>query len=576
MCIPGRVNMKSTKTLRPYQAEKINELLSIYKKNPTDKRAFLQMPVGTGKTFTALSFAIQLLKGKKPTSVIWVVHQTGLADQSANDFKDDFQSLGGTLSQDLTSGHINNISFTFMTWQGLRESISKKARGKYNLLIIDEAHYGSSGSKVATKSTDHSSFKKIFSSKLFDSHLYVSATPWDLNPEVFPKLLVKTDSGHVARKDRIALFTMRDAKKANLISDITFNVFHSANTLALKKLEDESSDMEITGADTAELASEVASRDVDFKHEESKRALRRAVTESTLEGFMRLEAKDGKLPPTIVFCRGIKGDPRSITSAMEILKEKARKVFGNKFKTNKSFVYFCHSQMEENPTDVLNDFKAGKINILCVANMAQEGFNYPGLEVAIDLTPSLDNIRRRIQRIGRIARKKPNGFARYYYADTITNYIVNKGVKYSATEESKDKLENEIRKYDAAGEAEQISEVVANATIAISAINQQDSTNENVEVNTPYFGTDTVELSPAAVSNSNEKLELFDKRKKDIVYCSKVGFVISDAFNGGKVLGRMKSAKLFDMIERDSNQIPWQEIILNEDNIRKIAKWLEA
>jgi superfamily II DNA or RNA helicase len=560
------------KALYAYQKEKIAELEKIYEMYPDDQRAFLQMVVGAGKTFAALNFAIQQLKGSKPKSVVWVVHQTGLADQSASDFRDDFKLQGGQLDKSLKKGKIENITFHFMTWQALRGQILKGSMNAHDMLIIDEAHYGSSNNGQTGKNGDHLSFKKIFSSKLFKKHLYVSATPWDLNPEVFPGLL--SDDKRSIRHDRAAILTMKEAHKLNLIADVVFNVFHSADTLKLKHIEDKENSDEVSGESTKDLAKQAASKTIDFSHSKSKQSLYRAIVESVIEGYLRLEggASGKDLPPTIIFCNGIKDDPRSIEAVMKIIKLKCKSLYGAKFNTERSLVACAHSAMnvedDGRANDAINDFRAGKIKILCVANMAQEGFNYPELQVAIDLCPSLKNIRRRTQRIGRIIRKKAdNRAARYYYADTITNYIRIKGQKFQISEASKDRIADEISEYDGLSDiknevSEGLTEAVANAKMAAAQIILQDEASENVSIESPYLGTESVEVSVSHDTGEHEaeSIQLFNKEKKIKIQRTRVGFIISDAYlSNGKAKGQVRSAKLSEMLEKTRAQINWEE-----------------
>jgi superfamily II DNA or RNA helicase len=582
------VKLATLKVLRPYQLEKMKELKGIYDIYPNDQRAFLQMPVGTGKTFTALSFAIAQLKGEAQKSVVWVVHQCGLADQSAGDFRDDFENQGGIISKDLKKGSIGTITFYFMTWQTLRESINRDKMKSHDMLIVDEAHFGSSNTK-AGKNGEHMSFKKIFQSKLFRKHLYVSATPWDLNSEVFPGML--TDDKRNIRKDRAAILSMREAKRLNELADVTFNIFHSADTLELKRLEDDDQD-EVKATDTKTLAKKSSDKRIDFSHARTKKSLRQAVVQSTIEGYLRLEGgKDGKsLPPTIIYCHGIANDPRSVTEVMKAIKLTCKALWGAKYNTEKSLVSCAHSQMtkgdEGTATGVLNDFRSGKIKILCVANMAQEGFNYPDLEVAIDMCPSLDNIRRRIQRIGRVIRKKSNGCsARYYYADTITNYIRIQGARHQVNDDSKDQIEQEISEYDQmhgiikAVDGELVS-VVANAKVAVAQINAQDEASDDTIVNSPYLGTDQVILAgiPKSPVGDAEGVELFRKEKKIAIQRTRVGFVISDAYlSASGVSAKVRTTKLSDMLERSRVDIPFDELTVEQlieayhGNIKNVA-----
>lgn len=132
--------------LRQDQREKVEELKKIYKSNPDDKRAFLQMPTGTGKTYTILTFCIEQLKVLSKATVAFVCHQDALSSQNAEEFGATFKKLGGVISEDDSVGRIGNIKFEFMTWQSLT-IIAKKTKTKkhiYDMIAYDECHFGSS------------------------------------------------------------------------------------------------------------------------------------------------------------------------------------------------------------------------------------------------------------------------------------------------------------------------------------------------------------------------------------------------------------------------------------------------
>lgn len=543
------------KKLHKYQTEKVLDLYNIYGQNPRDQRAFLQMPTGTGKTFTALSFAIGSLNGKQPKTVVWVAHQLALLNQSAKDFFADFAKLGGTISADHKTGVINNVTFTFTTWQSLRSKVGKKAYAQKDLLIVDEAHYGSSGAKL---DDSHKSFKIIFDSKKFRRQLYVTATPWDLNTEVYPGLLVSQQDKMVVLKNRVSSLTMRQAHKLKLISDVMFCTIHSATTLKLKKIEDESEET-IEADETEKLAKKVSKKKVNLRDERSLNSLRKAVTETVLSSVMKIESNDGKreLPPMIVFCRQIKDDPRSIHEAHKVVIRVGKQLFGRKWISGTETVAMCHSEvMDEKATVLLEKFARGEIRILLVAGMAQEGFNYPDLKVAVDLAPSLNNIRRRVQKIGRVCRN--NGeMARYYYADTITNYVHSKGVKSELNSETRDKLERDIREHDKLGEAQAVVAAHANAAKSIMSIEQADTNDADPGATIQCFGTKKLEIT-VGEGLENEDIKLHNKSKKETVYCTETGFFISDAYTcENKVAGTIKTAKLSEILESKNNNVKW-------------------
>jgi superfamily II DNA or RNA helicase len=565
-------NVKSrkptVKSLYPYQANVIESLNKIYAQFP-DKRAFLQMPTGTGKTFTALSFCIQQLKATEAKTVVWVCHQTLLKDQSAQDFKEDFENQGGVVKlrvkaskgekiSEIQEGQLSNIKFIFKTWQTFRNQINDI---KADMLVIDEAHYGSSLTDGQVHSGSHTSFKKIIHKAKIPRHLYVSATLQDLNPELFPDMI---QAGQVKR-ERMALYTAREAINHNppQMSEVEFVAFHSADTLTLKRNDTEVEDV-IDSEDSKGLAKKAKEKRVNIKDKRSVHVLRKAVTRTLVEAYMKEELGNGKLgaPPTIVFCRSIseKGDPNSIKSVLKEIRNAATALYGPDFDTGRSFVASVHGKSEDK-SKILKDFKNGDIKILLVCRMAREGFNYPDLQVAIDLCPSLSNKRQIVQKIGRICRYLPGKKARYYYPDTIENYLVVRGTKHVASEEYQDKLTQQILETmtEKNEEVARLSaDTLANAAVKVALLDTSDSLEADPSIEAVYRGTTVVEHS--------EDVFLQGQGAKKS-YITRVGCIISDAANVSK---RSERTYLSQIIQRKTGP---QIEITADDVVFMATEW---
>lgn len=444
--------------LRPYQKAVIEKLKSIYSSHPKDKRAFLEMPTGTGKTWTALHMFMDITKSKGKSTVAWVAHESELVKQSYNDF---MEYIGEPPLEHAPNGPIlfkyKHVTIKFCTWQALRNT-----KDKLDLLIIDECHRGSSNDTNG-KNAGHKSFKKIL--KLCTHHLYVSATPWNLNPEVYPGLLTKEG---FPKAEFHALYDQESAYRDNFICNIQFKVIQTADTIKIKKLNDEQN----RGFETMGEGSEIISKDkINIKDVRSRKALNESVLHSLLTAYFHDEMKDGKLPPTIVYCATNLESNKHLTvkeAARAIKKRAAAKGIN----TGSRFVDYITAEdtMLKDGTKKLDAFREGKINILCVVGMAREGFNYKELEVALDLSPNFDNERMMVQKIGRPIRKKTNGIdnARYYYPDTFQNYVTVNGVKKEFSESQIQEMKSRLSKISNRPE-EEITLDEVNSTLNVIA-----------------------------------------------------------------------------------------------------------
>lgn len=414
--------------LRKYQKHIIAKIRNIYKESP---KAFLQMVTGSGKTITAFEIVLQeFKKTQKPIKVAWTAHQTGLIEQSYTDLLEflEIPFDRNNLPKDLVYTY-EGITFLFDTWQTLRNSTEK-----FDMLIVDECHYGSSLNKGEDK-RDHKSLRKVL--KLAPKHLYVSATPWNLNMELFEELF---DQKHkVIRSDRVAIYTMEEAKKDGFLCDMSFCVVQSVDTLEIKRIESGETKNSGKLSSMEESSKFIEKHQVSIKHVNSIKKLRQATLYSLLDVYFAREAKGRTLPPTLVFCKTRSGQDETLclSNVVKTFKKRAKSHFGKNFNIGKTFIDYVASDVSDSNKKI-QEFKEGNINILCVVGMAREGFNYKPLTVGIDLNPSYNNIRLATQKVGRFLRPSEGKTkARYYYADTLENYVKENGVTKELSEEIK-------------------------------------------------------------------------------------------------------------------------------------------
>ena len=545
---------------RPYQNEAITELVDIFNKFPNDQRAFIVLPTGTGKTYLTFFFLLQYYENKN-ISVTWVCYQTNLVEQSKD-------SLIGFLEQKEIKFNVKEnkdgtysikflgISILFTTWQGL--SIRKT---QSDLLIIDEVHKGSStpyGSKKITP--EHLSFKTIL--PLAKAHIYISATPYDLNETLYPGCIyiaTKRDGKkrQVINKDRRVEYTKNQAYKDGAIVNTQMVCIQTVDTLKLKEMDIDKSFNEMD-----EGAEYIKDQDIDIKADKSRVVLNRSMRESMLEVFCEKEIRNGKIQQTIIFAKS-KADTTDMLTAETICKEvkKIVKVCSSalsvKLPTGKSLVRIVTSSEGDSDVD-FEDFRKCKFPVLIVVGMAKEGFDAPKTEVAIDFNFNVKNIRDMEQKIGRLLRISDGKYvARYYYPDIFENYLKVNNKKVQCNDAGKKDIELAIDSLN--------SEIVIDSdvmTAVESAVRTQGLVLDNKlegEVETDdKFKIDGVEI----INHLKPNGEL----TKMIV--TSTSLCLDDAYNNNP-LNNLYVRGLFDKVEEVAGQ--------NEDysTIKKIREAFE-
>lgn len=528
--------------LRDYQEQLKQRLISILSEH---KFAFLQSPTGTGKTTTAIFTSLELLKGKK-AKVIWVAHQNYLVAQSSDSLMNTFKSIG--YSVDENGGMVDGIHFEFMTWQKLNSIIKNgKNLGKHDLIVIDESHYGSSGN-----GNDHVSFKKILDSGVFSYKLFVSATSWDLNTDVYGKIL---DEDGRPLKNYLAIYTLSQAVEDGFLHDVDFCVVNTVDTMKLSDLENGNSE-EIEDEDMKVLAKKTKDKKVDIKHEESKRNLRKSVVQSVLESYLKTEAVNGVIPPTMVFCSSIddKNDPRSLVNVSAVLKAELKDMG---FGIGKDMIYDYHSKMNRKEVTTfkgyrtpIDAFRDDKFKILLVVSTAQEGFDKPNLDVIVDLAPSFDNAKRFTQK-NRLTRKhssktKPS---RYYIPDLLTNHLIVKSEKMKLTDEARKEI---------------IKQSGVNKDLKTKGM--QSSGNKIVDIleKMSMFGAEQTRMETGEVDElkvvykGTEKIPTKTDRN---VYIAKVGLIVSEAESRNKNVVKLGLKQYIEQVNRKIKDITKEHLL---------------
>jgi superfamily II DNA or RNA helicase len=507
--------MSKSFSIRTYQQQAIDKILKVYKDNPTDQRAFLQLPTGCGKTWTAFQLALNHFKNKKKVRIVWTAHQTELVKQSYGDF---FEFLGKKPSDSGKMSYTHdNVTMEFTTWQSLRNS-----KTKYDMLIIDECHFG--GGITGATISDHKSFKSIM--KLATTHLYISATPYNLDEVVFEGLLedvVNRRTGKnekCPKNDRVAVYDMDQAYTDGFLVNVQFNCIRSADTI--KWAEVVNGDIEEVGEgdfeDFNKFGELIEKKEIDVKCDASKDALAKAALNSVLDVFFEKECVDGKIPPTMVFCRTSRLPALGLENVRRAILKKSREKCWNIKNIGKNFVDVISSEHDD-VSGKIAKFKAGEINILCVVGMAREGFNYKELECALDFNYNDINRRLHIQKVGRMVRTNPGkAQARYYYPDTYENYIRFKGGKKELTPQAREEFKAMLAQSMGVS-IESISDDMLDAKVAETSnrtiSKAETSENDEVGVGSVEVVTPRNKKSPSFLSSGSYFINLANYKSDD-------------------------------------------------------------
>lgn len=480
--------------LRPYQENLVSALT--WKNNP---RLFLQMPTGTGKTITAIAFMLK----RKFKRVVWVAHQTNLVEQSKrcaiNTFKGTVEGTSGV--------RVKNTLVCFHTWQSFRDS-PEEYKKSFDLVVGDEIHCGGSETEDVKVS-----FPKIFGEGVIDNHLYLSATPWALDADLFSQL---------SREVHLVEYTWQQAVNDGSINDVIFCHYDSALALALA--DDDGRTEFIQGETTAELAQEAAEAEVNMRDDRTTAALGEAQRCCLFDAFMQEECTTC-VPPTLVFCTSVRGegDFLSTTAMLNWFQEK--------------YPHLRSASVDGadlNTSATLSAFSSGKIDVLFACKMANEGFDYPGLECIIDFALKANNRKRTVQKIGRIMRPLPGKPAsRYYFCDSIDKHLKLNGIPKEVMPSVVRRL-TENHALDSGVTLTPESAKSAAAVVALAASlnatagNTEDSTGEHPIV------------SVTDVTHSAETMAIMEKlnlgpRTMPTTRITKVMFIVKNATELGKV-----------------------------------------
>lgn len=354
--------------LYDFQKEIINRLK--YRRKIKKNKHLIIMATGTGKTvISAFDYLNQIQEnnGQKPT-ILFLAHQKEIIDQAILTFR--------KVLKDQTFGDIYyqnkkilNDKYLFATIQSVYRNLKQFKPYQYNLIIFDEAHH------IAAKTFDH-----VFNYFKPKQIIGLTATP----EREDNKLITKYFDFEFAYELRLW-----DAINQKLLCPFDYYCIDDITT-------------NLEGVDI--------NNDQDlFKKLNNKS--RNELLFNVITNYIGYYAQ----PVCLIFC---------------ITTEHA-KIIANYLNHKGLKAQYLTSEISKNRTTIINNFKKGKINYLCVVNMFNEGIDIAHINTIILLRPT-NSKTVYLQQLGRGLRKIENKNKLEVY-DLIANidkkYDITIGIK---------------------------------------------------------------------------------------------------------------------------------------------------
>lgn len=327
-------------TMRPYQERAKTRTLEAFA--ASTRAVMICLATGTGKTYTAADVIRELGVGRDGRTVLWVAHLRELLDQAERSIK--AQIPGVSIGYEVDNRHASKENqVIFGTIQGL--SGARGARllhafaNRLVLLVIDEAHRSASASY---RHLIHAIKQGCPRSRI----LGLTATP------------NRTDKVTLADLyDEIAYsYSTRDAIfDGYLVAPRGYRISTSTTLKGVKS----------SGGDFAE--GELA---------------RRINTVERNELGINAWLKYADKAKTLVFCAGVE-HAEAVAARFRERGISAAAVYGN----SKKF-----PMPDGKRKQIFKDFRAGRITVLCGAQLFVEGFDDPSVECVVFLRPTKSSI----------------------------------------------------------------------------------------------------------------------------------------------------------------------------------------
>ncbi|HPN69560.1 MAG TPA: DEAD/DEAH box helicase [Saprospiraceae bacterium] len=349
--------------LRDYQISHKNE---IYKKWENHRSIMLQMPTGTGKTrlFASIVRDIHDLgaSNKKALKVLILVHREELIHQAAENLGNVYNVAhgiikSGALEQDYLPIQIASV-------QTLKRRLKNWVNKKFDFIIIDEAHHALA-----------ESYKLICKTFSTAKILGVTATPIRMSGEGFTSMF-----------DDIII----SKKVSAFISDgylTKYDYYSIAPTSAIQRAIDNIDTFDVDG----DYSITAMSREIDNTIVQSK----------LIDTFIK-------------YASGKKGIVYTIN------KQHNKHVCEAYINAGYKAIAIDSDSSSNERSKAIQDFKIGRIQILCNVNIFSEGFDCPDVEF-IQLARPTMSLSLFLQQVGRGLRYHPD-VEKVIFLDNVGSY----------------------------------------------------------------------------------------------------------------------------------------------------------
>ena len=364
-------------------------------------------------------------------------------------------------------------------------------------LFFDECHLGGSGEDVL-------SIPIIFSHYAPAKKCYVSATTLTVNQKILGNKVNHTyvytmseamDDGILHAVDLVEIHTGTNAKIARLNNSLQA---HGSNLQKLDELYESDCESMVNAFNQKKVGFDTAIFDV-YKEVIDLRG------ESAMQVYI---AKHFGERAQMYF--------GNITNAENANRKFQTMILKSKLGNCRSST--LHSKMDDQlQASIIADFISGKIKVLFLVNMLQEGFSLKPLSLAFDCTFRSDwndsSISRLIQRVGRLMRVDQTKVepSKYYFFRDILNYLVH-SPEMPTVDDSHGSMDDAVFSEIDTTESENFA-----AKVAATAQNQE------IAADDPSLQDKEADIYPATI----EDLNVFEIDKFDITVNKKIILVSS-------------------------------------------------
>ena len=421
------ISLVDKKSPLPHQKTAIEDVLKGFEKNDRGK---LIMACGTGKTFTSLRIAEELLKGKG--NILFLVPSIALASQALTEWTaqtrysfnaavvcSDNKASKGEESVDLgypsttnikrlnewiieSKKNKKNLNFIFSTYQSIDviSELQNETKLNLNLIICDEAHRTTG---VTLSNEDESYFVKVHNNDFIkaDKRLYMTATPRIFGDAVKGK--ANDENAEICSMDdenkygpEFHRLTFSEAVKKNLLTDYKVLVLAVDEEYVKAELQD------LLKNDDNELALEDSVKIMGCWNGLSKL--------STFDEKNSFLSDPNHMKRAVAFSNRIE-DSKKLVEMFKLIQKHVKEDKYNPNSNNLVHIDIKHVDGTNNALEkksainwLKDDIPDGECRILTNAKCLSEGVDVPALDAVMFLNPrsSVVDI---IQSVGRVMRK---------------------------------------------------------------------------------------------------------------------------------------------------------------------------